>query len=89
MPNTKSAAKRVRQTIKRTLRNRRVKSQIRTAIRKFEEAAQEDLNLAEERLRQALKSLDKAASKGVIHRNKAARKKSRLTRRFNKLKANQ
>lgn len=89
MPNTKSAAKRVRQTIKRTLRNRRVKSQIRTAIRRFEEAAQEDLNLAEERLRQALKSLDKAASKGVIHRNKAARKKSRLTRRFNKLKANQ
>lgn len=87
MPNTKSAAKRVRQTEKRTLRNNIVKSQIRTAIRHFETALTDNIADAEMRLQNAIKTIDKAASKGVIHRNNAARKKSRLTKRLNKIKA--
>lgn len=86
MPNTKSAAKRVEVTRKRTLRNARIKSALRTAIRKFERALAGD-NLEETRqtLRRALVAIDKAVTKGVLHKNNAARKKSRLTRRFNRL----
>lgn len=87
MPKTKSAAKRVEITKKKTLRNSRLKSALRTAIKKFEEsrlnAKTED---AKERLQKALISLDKAVSKGILHKNTAARKKSQLAKRFNAIK---
>ncbi len=85
MPNTKQAAKRMRITAKRTARNRAVKSRVKTAIRRFSDTlAQGDYSLAEDKLRSALRIIDKAASKGVLHKNAAARKKSRLAKRFNK-----
>ncbi|NLA27277.1 MAG: 30S ribosomal protein S20 [Firmicutes bacterium] len=84
MPVTKSAEKRMRQTVVRTARNRRVKSMVKTAMRRFEEALQEgDRELARTRLVTAVRRIDQAAAKGVIHKNNAARKKSRLTRLFN------
>ena len=83
MPNNKSTAKRVRQTEKRTMRNRTVKSQLKTAVRRFEDLLPTDKAAAEEKLRVALKTIDKAVTKGVIHINKAARQKSRLMKKFN------
>lgn len=86
MPNIKSAAKRVRITRKRTIRNAAIKSAMRTTIRRFEEAlASDNVDNAKLALRKALRALDKAVTKGVIHKNTAARKKSRLTKRFNKV----
>ncbi|GBF35136.1 SSU ribosomal protein S20p [Desulfocucumis palustris] len=88
MPNIKSAAKRVDIIRRRTIRNARLKSALRTTIRRFEEAMtaanQED---AKSRLKRALVAIDKAVTKGILHKNTAARKKSRLTRRFNKTMA--
>jgi len=84
MPNNRSTAKRVRQTEKRTARNRVARSQVKTAIRHFDEALIEDKTTAESKLREAMVKIDKAASKGIIHKNKAARQKSRLTKKFNK-----
>ena len=80
MANTKSAMKRMRQNERRRLRNRAVRSQMRTAVKlaRSIEGPQQRTSVAE-----AIRSLDKAVSKGVIHRNTAARKKSALTRRLN------
>lgn len=84
MPNIKSAEKRVRITARRSLRNISIKSALRTTIKKFETAlVQSDVEQARLALKIANRALDKAATKGVIHRNAADRKKSRLTRRFN------
>jgi len=83
MANTKSALKRIRITAKRRLRNRAVKSTVRAAVRKFN-----DLTTVEA-LHAAMSALDKAVSKGVLHRNTAARKKSRLARKLNALVVNQ
>ncbi|MBS3943266.1 MAG: 30S ribosomal protein S20 [Dethiobacter sp.] len=84
MPNTKSAEKRVRQTEKRTARNRRIKSMVKTAIRRFEEAMQAgDADAARVKLVSATQQIDKAAAKGILHKNTAARKKSQLARAFN------
>ena len=87
MPTHKSAEKRVRQTEKRTARNKAVRSKFNTEIRRFEQAVknEEDKDVIEQRLRQAIKTIDQTASKGVIHENKAARIKSRLMKKFNKL----
>ncbi|GIM47346.1 30S ribosomal protein S20 [Collibacillus ludicampi] len=88
MPNIKSAIKRVKISRARTLRNAAAKSALRTAIKKFEAAlANNDKENAQVLLRQATRSLDKAVTKGIIHKNKAARKKSRLMRKFNQLNA--
>ncbi|NLZ92686.1 MAG: 30S ribosomal protein S20 [Firmicutes bacterium] len=90
MPNTKQAIKRMRITAKRTARNRQVKSMVKTAIRRFTDTlAQENFDEAAVNLRQAAKTLDKAVSKGVVHKNAAARKKSRLAKRLNKALAQQ
>jgi small subunit ribosomal protein S20 len=84
MPNIKSAIKRVKTTSTRTLRNAAAKSALRTSIKKFEAAlAANDAN-AGALLKQALRNLDKAVTKGLLHKNTAARKKSRLTKKFNK-----
>jgi small subunit ribosomal protein S20 len=77
--NTKSAMKRIRQNEKRRLRNRAVRSQLRTAV-KTARAAQGDGQ--REVVLDAIRLLDKAVTKGVVHRNTAARKKSALARRL-------
>ncbi len=86
MPNTRSAIKRVKVTRRRTLRNKQLKSALRTAIKKFERALAGGVNVEETRelLRRALRAIDKAVTKGILHKNAAARKKSRLTKRFNR-----
>lgn len=85
MPNIKSAIKRVEVTRKRTVRNTRIKSALKTTIRRFEEAMRDaDRDEAGLRLKRAIVAIDKAVTKGVLHKNAAARKKSRLARKFNK-----
>lgn len=85
MATTKSAEKRVKVIRRRTLRNKILKSALRTAIRKFEHALKNNSRAeAEVALRNALVAIDKAVSKGILHKNNAARKKSRFTKRFNR-----
>lgn len=79
MANIKSAKKRAITAVKRNERNRMVKSSLRTSIRKFVEAGSEDATV---KLNEAFAALDKAASKGVIHKNTAARKKARLAKKL-------
>ena len=86
MANIKSQIKRNRQNEKRRLRNKAVKSEFKTSVRKFHEAAdagQRDDAVA--LARAAARKLDKAASKGVIHKNQAANKKAALFRRASSL----
>jgi small subunit ribosomal protein S20 len=84
--NIKSQLKRIKTNEKHRLRNKSVKSSVKTAIRKFREAAESgDKDKAVELLRDASKKLDKAASKGVIHANQAANKKSAMAKRANAL----
>jgi small subunit ribosomal protein S20 len=86
--NIKSQIKRNRQNEKRRLRNKSVKSSLKTAIRKFHEAsAAGDTDTAATLLREASRKLDKAASKGVIHKNQAANRKSAITKKLSTLAA--
>ncbi|MGC1209873.1 MAG: 30S ribosomal protein S20 [Micromonospora sp.] len=83
MANIKSQIKRNRQNEKRRLRNKSVKSSLKTAIRKFNEAAEAgDTEKATVLMRGAARALDKAASKGVIHANQAANRKSAIAKRI-------
>ncbi|PKM83043.1 MAG: 30S ribosomal protein S20 [Firmicutes bacterium HGW-Firmicutes-14] len=83
MANIKSAAKRAEIARKNALRNAPVKTSVRTSIRKFiETVSKEDAALE---LKKAVVAIDKAVSKGVLHKNAAARKKSRLTKRLNRM----
>ncbi len=85
MSKGKSAIKRARLSRERNLRNSRVKSVIKTATKKVYESIEGgDREKAQVTLRDAISTIDKAVTKGVLHRNTAARKKSRLTRFFNK-----
>jgi small subunit ribosomal protein S20 len=84
--NIKSQVKRNRTNERRRLRNKSVKSSLHTAIRAFREAAEAgDKNKAGELAASASRKLDKAASKGVIHKNQAANRKSALALALNKL----
>jgi small subunit ribosomal protein S20 len=84
--NIKSQVKRIQTNERQRLRNQSVKSSLRTAIRSFREAAAAgDKDKANELLVSASRKLDKAASKGVIHANQAANKKSALALAANKL----
>jgi len=84
LANILSAKKRIELTRKQTAQNKAIRSSYRTAIKRFEEAlAANDIEKAQELLQVALSRIDRAASKGVIHRNQAARRKSRLTKRLN------
>jgi small subunit ribosomal protein S20 len=84
--NIKSQQKRNRTNERARLRNKSVKSSLRTAVRAFREAASAgDKDQATELLASTSRKLDKAASKGVIHKNQAANKKSALAQAFNKL----
>lgn len=81
MPSKKSAKKRLRQSEKRRKRNRSVKSLLKTISNKV--LSSKDYNEANEMLSRAYKLYDTAVSKGVVHRNSAARHKSRLTKYVN------
>ena len=82
MPNNASAQKRMRQEQKRRLHNRMVKSIVKTNVTKARQAISSG-NDAEAAVRAAVSELDRAAKKGVIHRNNAARRKSRLMKQLN------
>lgn len=81
MPIKKSAKKYMRVTERKTEKNRKIKGQFRSAIKATKEAlAKGDLDKAKESLKRSIKSLDKAAQKKVLHKNTAARTKSRLNK---------
>jgi len=80
--NIKSQIKRNKQNEKARLRNKAVKSSLKTAVRRFREAADaNDADAATVAMRSACRQLDRAASKGVIHKNQAANRKSAIARR--------
>ena len=86
MANIKSQIKRIRTNEVARLRNKSVKSSLKTAVRHFREAADSgDREVALQALTAASRQLDKAASKGVIHPNQAANKKSAMAQRANEL----
>ena len=88
MPNSKSAEKRLRQNTVRKAHNKSIKSAVRTSVKKVLSAVDAgDLAAAEEQFKTAAKKLDQAGSKGVIHKNAASRKKSRLQHAIKKAKA--
>ncbi|MEX1339029.1 30S ribosomal protein S20 [Hydrogenibacillus schlegelii] len=87
MANTKSAIKRIKKNEKRRLRNLAIRKTVRIAVKRVERALKgQSVEEALAQYNEAAKALEKAASKGAIHRNKAARKKSRLMKKINELK---
>ena len=85
--NHASALKRHRQTVKRTKRNQGLRTRLRHFVRAVREAVStRDVTAAEDTLRRATRALDKAVTKGLIHRNNAARRVSRLARAVSNLK---
>ena len=90
MANTDSARKRIRQTEKRTARNKARKSRVRTFVRKLEEAiASGDKSAAQEAFRVAQPEMQRAVTKGTLHANTVSRKISRLSARVKALGAAQ
>ena len=84
MPNTKSAMKRMRQAERKHERNQRFRSAARTYIKRARRLiAQGKLEEAQEVAQRAVSTMDRAASKGILHRNNVARRKSRLMRQLN------
>lgn len=87
MPNHKSAEKRVRQNERRRVVNRSNRSRLRTAVKDLRSALEKSGKNAAELLPTTVSEIDKAVQKGVLHRNAAARHKSRLTARVNQAAA--
>jgi small subunit ribosomal protein S20 len=88
VPNIKSAKKRVLIIEKKTLRNQILKSSLRTTLKKFDSAVLSgDKEAVEEAYKLAVKKVDQAVAKGILHKNTAARKKSQLTLKLNKIGA--
>ena len=86
MPNIKSSSKRVLLSQKAAAKNKAAKSLMKTNIKKFDAAAVAgDRDAAENAYRTAVKTVDRAATKGLIHKNKAARRKSALTKKLNSI----
>jgi small subunit ribosomal protein S20 len=86
MPNIKSAKKRVKVIETKTLRNKMLKSQLNTTIKKFKAAVESgDKEAAQVAYVAAVKRVDKAVSQGILHKNNAAHKKSAFTLMFNKM----
>ena len=84
MPNIKSAIKRVDVIEKKTLRNNMIKSEYKTAVKKFEQAIEAgNIEEAKTLFSEATKKIDQACTKGVIVKNTAARKKSSLSKKLN------
>ena len=88
MDRHKSAIKRNRQRVRRTERNKGLRSALRTSIRKMRETVEgTDVAAAEAQLRETIRELDKAVTKGVLHPNAASRRASRLSKHVHKLKS--
>ncbi len=87
MANIRSQIKRNRQAVKRQARNKAVRSELRTRTKKANAAIADDVTTAEEAIQLAVKRIDKAAAKGVIHKNQAANRKSKLMKRAAKATA--
>ena len=88
MPNSKSAKKRLRQNAKQKARNKDYKTQVHTQVRKFETAvAAQDADAAQKEFLKAAQVLDTVAGKGIVHKNTASRKKSRMQRQLRGLTA--
>ena len=86
MANTRSAKKRIRQNVKRRMRNKYYRTRARTQIKSARQVIQDgERDSAVEAVNQAISALDQAASKGVIHKKNAARRKSRLMNRLAKM----
>ncbi|MCL2838838.1 MAG: 30S ribosomal protein S20 [Oscillospiraceae bacterium] len=85
MPNIKSAKKRVRVIKTKSLQNQMFKSQLKTTIKKFDVSLNEGKDAADVAYKNVVKKIDQAVSRGILHKNTAARKKSKLTLRLNKI----
>ncbi|MEE3343264.1 MAG: 30S ribosomal protein S20 [Bacilli bacterium] len=86
MANVANAKKKIKQIRKRTLNNVQLKSTVKNAIKNTEKAIQAgDIEAAKKYLKAAIKSLDNAKSKGLVHKNKVDREKSRLTKKVNNM----
>ena len=86
MAKSKTPAKRARNAEKSRIRNKSYKSTLKTSIKTYEAALIEDnVDAAREKLIQVTSLIDKSVSKGILHKNNAAHKKSRLTKKFNNL----
>ena len=87
MPNIKSAKKRVKVIATKTLQNKALKSGLKTCIKNFEKAVESaDKTAAEAAFKYAVKRIDQAASKNILHVNAAARKKSQMALKLNAMK---
>jgi small subunit ribosomal protein S20 len=85
LPNTRSARKEVGVASRRQIHNKAVRSRIKTEVKRSQEfISGGELDSAAESVRRAIRTLDKAAQKGTIHPNNAARRKSRLARKLNR-----
>ena len=81
MPNIKSAKKRVKVIEKKTLRNKAIKSDLKTAVKKADAVVANNAS-EKEQVRAAIKKVDMACTKGILHKNNAARKKSQLAKKL-------
>lgn len=82
MANIKSAEKRTRVSEKKRVRNVRIKSALKTAVRSFHKTLADDPANGKVALARVVREFDKAAAKGIVHKNAAARRKSRLTKKL-------
>ncbi|MBO5449514.1 MAG: 30S ribosomal protein S20 [Ruminococcus sp.] len=82
MPNIKSAKKRVKVIDKKTLRNKAIRSDLKTALKKADAAVANNAADKEQTIRTAIKKVDMACTKGILHKNNAARKKSQLAKKL-------
>lgn len=87
MANTASAKKMIRVSERRRLRNQSIRSSVRTYVKKAQVALGTKSETTAESVVEAIRALDKAVTKGIIHRNNAARRKSRLMKKFNATKS--
>ncbi len=88
MANIKSAIKRIRSSERKRMRNKPVRSALKTYVKSAQtQIGSGDTDMSAEAVVRAISALDKAASKGIIHRNQAARRKSRLMAKLNKIGA--
>ena len=83
MPNIKSAKKRVRVIATKTLRNKSISSELKTEIKKANIALENNASDKSDAVKVAIRAIDKAAAKGILHKNNAARKKSSLAHKLN------
>ena len=87
MPNIKSAKKRVKVNTVKAMRNKMVKSELKTTLKKADAATAAKAADSEAAVRAAIKAVDQACAKGIMHKNCAARKKSQLAKKLNAAKA--